>query len=259
MAITPPEHISTQKSGEGTGDKTLEIEVQEGDLILLAAEGESCQGAPDWEVSEKAGLEWTTVADQSHATFEAEPDKQASQEVLKAVATETKKITVKLHQVGGISMRWIAVAQVWRKHNGVGAVKTADNKVESGTPTATLTTESEHSALTAMVNDWNEEPATATWAGSETQALNFDYGGAFTTHWAYFPDEGEAGSKTVTEETPATQRYRIAVIEIKGLAEETPQELTPDEDLATTGWTETPLFSKLNDASDATVVKATLA
>lgn len=31
----------------------------------------------------------------------------------------------------------------------------------------------------------------------------------------------------------------------------------PDADVTTTGWTTTPLFSKLNDASDATVVQAT--
>lgn len=41
--------------------------------------------------------------------------------------------------------------------------------------------------------------------------------------------------------------------------EEKEQELKPDEDLATTGWTTTPLWSKINDASDATLVKATLA
>lgn len=31
----------------------------------------------------------------------------------------------------------------------------------------------------------------------------------------------------------------------------------PDADLATTGWTATPLFSKVNDASDATIITAT--
>lgn len=258
MAIEPPTHISTAKSSEGTGDKTLEISVQEGDLILLAAQAESCTSAPNWEVSVKAGLEWTSIVSQIEAN--PEPDKQSAQKVFSAVATETKKITVTLHRVGGNEgMRWIGVAQVWRDHEGTGAIKATDNGQGSGAPTATLTTESEHSALTVMVNDWNEEEAAATWAGSETQALNFDYTGAFTTHWAYFPDEGAAGSKTVTCETPATQRYRIAVIEVKGLEEETPQELTPDEDLATTGWTETPLFSKLNDGKDETTVKATLA
>lgn len=40
--------------------------------------------------------------------------------------------------------------------------------------------------------------------------------------------------------------------------EKPPQELVPDEDVLTTGWTTTPLWSKINDKSDATVVKATL-
>jgi hypothetical protein len=38
-----------------------------------------------------------------------------------------------------------------------------------------------------------------------------------------------------------------------------PQELRPDADIVTTGWTSTPLHSKLADDSDATVVTATLA
>ena len=33
----------------------------------------------------------------------------------------------------------------------------------------------------------------------------------------------------------------------------------PDADTVTTGWTTTPLFSKVNDASDATVIQATAA
>ncbi len=38
-----------------------------------------------------------------------------------------------------------------------------------------------------------------------------------------------------------------------------PQIVRPDADLATTGWTVTPLFSKVNDQSDATVISATCA
>jgi hypothetical protein len=38
-----------------------------------------------------------------------------------------------------------------------------------------------------------------------------------------------------------------------------PQVLVPDKDEATTGWTETPLYTKLADTEDSTVVKATLA
>ena len=36
------------------------------------------------------------------------------------------------------------------------------------------------------------------------------------------------------------------------------QEFLPDADTVTTGWTATPLHSKLSDGSDATVVTATL-
>jgi hypothetical protein len=39
----------------------------------------------------------------------------------------------------------------------------------------------------------------------------------------------------------------------------TPQAVLPDADTVVTGWTSTPIFSKVNDASDATVVQATLA
>lgn len=37
------------------------------------------------------------------------------------------------------------------------------------------------------------------------------------------------------------------------------QAVLPDADTTTTGWTTTPLFSKINDASDATVITSTLA
>lgn len=37
------------------------------------------------------------------------------------------------------------------------------------------------------------------------------------------------------------------------------QTLLPDADLATTGWTATPLFSKINDSSDATLITSTAA
>lgn len=39
----------------------------------------------------------------------------------------------------------------------------------------------------------------------------------------------------------------------------TGQTILPDGDLATTGWTTAPLFSKVNDSSDATVISATAA
>lgn len=37
-----------------------------------------------------------------------------------------------------------------------------------------------------------------------------------------------------------------------------PQEIAPDADVTTTGWTTTPLFSKVNDESDATLITAAL-
>jgi hypothetical protein len=44
-----------------------------------------------------------------------------------------------------------------------------------------------------------------------------------------------------------------------GTAAAVTQAFLPDADITTTGWTSTPLWSKLNDSSDATVVTATLA
>jgi len=42
-------------------------------------------------------------------------------------------------------------------------------------------------------------------------------------------------------------------------AEPAMQTVLPDADTVTTGWTTTPLYSKINDSSDATVVTATAA
>lgn len=47
-------------------------------------------------------------------------------------------------------------------------------------------------------------------------------------------------------------------IYVEGSLPVPPQVLRPDADTTTTGWTDTPLYSKINDESDATVITATL-
>lgn len=52
---------------------------------------------------------------------------------------------------------------------------------------------------------------------------------------------------------------RVKALQIQAAFPITSQKLRPDGDLATTGWTTTPLFSKLNDESDSTIITSTAA
>lgn len=61
-----------------------------------------------------------------------------------------------------------------------------------------------------------------------------------------------AGASTTAVTAPVTNYPALLVISIAGA--DTMQQLDPDADLATTGWATAPLFSKINDASDATVI-----
>lgn len=78
-----------------------------------------------------------------------------------------------------------------------------------------------------------------TWGGGGTNADPF---GGRISHEAFFP--------SILSGADILNLYNIG---LSGVI----QTLLPDADVVTTGWTTTPLFSKVNDSSDATVITAT--
>lgn len=84
--------------------------------------------------------------------------------------------------------------------------------------------------------------------------------GAGSGEWAQYDTRTDlaAGASCRIYDTAPTGNYgNISVAEIVGLPQA--QKVHPDSDIATTGWSTAPLFSKINDESDATVITGTLA
>lgn len=95
------------------------------------------------------------------------------------------------------------------------------------------------------------------WKDEETDSIGKARNGAYL----YNSEGGNTASEGSTEkEMPSEHSFGATFygIDIVAKSLAVVQELRPDEDLVTTGWTETPLFSKINDSSDATAVRATL-
>lgn len=150
-------------------------------------------------------------------------------------------------------------------HGGIGVnpkvnVNTSNAAVP---PQDTLAGVSAGSLLLAQVGNWGQASlASHTYrtdqAGTATQRTVLDNSTYGTGEFFTYNDAGAAGSKTVGWLTPNGLDWSIVIIEILAATGPAPQEILPDADTVTTGWTTTPLFSKLNDGSDATVVTATL-
>jgi len=68
---------------------------------------------------------------------------------------------------------------------------------------------------------------------------------------------GATGSKTMANNASSTSPFGGMMFAIVPAAAVEMQQIRPDADVTTTGWTITPLFSKINDESDATVITAT--
>jgi hypothetical protein len=110
---------------------------------------------------------------------------------------------------------------VWRGSDGVGATNVANNGTGSGAPSVGITTTQDNSALSVIDVDWNATTGTDTWtttAGTPINRSDFSDGASYGAHTATYADVGATGSKTVGMSAPATQRYGIIVVEIKGTA-----------------------------------------
>lgn len=101
---------------------------------------------------------------------------------------------------------------------------------------------------------------TITVPGGMTQRVTDVYTGGYRTLLA---DEGPLASGatgTRAASGNADREWAGALVALRPAAGGgPPQVILPDADLATTGWTTAPLFSKINDSSDATVVTGALA
>ena len=106
--------------------------------------------------------------------------------------------------------------------DGVGASNKANGS--SGSPSVSLTTTQDNSAIVAICGDWNAVSGTQTFtlggSSSGWVALT-DYPGDSARYGvaiAYHPNAGSAGSKTIAMSAPTGQKWAIVVVEVKGTA-----------------------------------------
>jgi len=100
--------------------------------------------------------------------------------------------------------------------------------------------------------------ANSTPAGSAIETHEYDFATSTNTVVLEYEVAGAAGAKTIGGQWDSAAFNGIAWngIALKATAI-TLDTVLPDADVTTTGWSTAPLFSKINDASDATVIQAT--
>jgi hypothetical protein len=229
--MTAPTLISvtaTSYSTTGVTSKaTASISVTAGDILVAKAAMESgwnTGSAADVNitVSDSAGNTWTRKQELAHTGTSAD-DTVSYVTAWTAVAAATGSTTVTFAQAGATNTakHFGGEVDVWRGSDGVGATNVANNGTGSGAPSVGITTTQDNSALSVIDADWNATTGTDTWtttAGTPINRSDFSDGASYGVHTATYADVGAAGSKTVGMSAPATQRYGIIVIEIKGTA-----------------------------------------
>ena len=143
-----------------------------------------------------------------------------------AVVDSDKSMTVSFTDADGAGLGLFFGGGVinFRASDGVG--DSAVTNVSSGAPSLAITTTQADSALVAVNGDWNAaDGASRTWrtvnsitptSGNGGERTYFRDSSRYTLYAAYWSDAGAIGSKTVGLSAPGSQKYSIAVVEIKG-------------------------------------------
>lgn len=231
-----------QSNVSGNREAQTAVSVQSGDILIVslfaaAAQGRKITasgGSLTWSMLGSSPTNWGTSTGTSNANVSA---------VAVFAATATSNTSFKplltIEENASSSNEGMTV-KVFRGSTGVGATKFATSNESTTTPEGKITTESPESLLSVSCNDWNAGTGTApTWsstgAGSATSDWAHQDESAYDVYGAHFSNAGVTGEKTI--KMSDTQRWQMAIVELKA-EEEKHQEFLPDEDLATTGWTE---------------------
>jgi hypothetical protein len=118
-------------------------------------------------------------------------------------------------------------------HTGVGASAVSTGP-QTNTPTISITTTQDNSAVALLMFDWGANALTArTWlqpsgasAFVETVAANVS--GQWTNYGGYYPDMGAAGTKTIGLSAPTSGTWTVVAVEVKGTATATAPDAPTD-------------------------------
>lgn len=156
------------------------------------------------------------------------------------------------------------VVKVWRGVTALGGISSSTGTSGgTGAAHASLTVAATNSAVDGGWGDWNAVTGARTYLTTNVGAATEDnyYNDATFATVATWNNAATTatGAQTVGISAPTSTAWMIGAIELEGSAGPPPQQVRPDADVTTTGWATAPLFSKVNDQSDATVITATLA
>lgn len=100
--------------------------------------------------------------------------------------------------------------------DGIG--NTAVNKGTSGNPSLSLTTTQDNSAIAIVWGDWAAKSGTPSYSGAGSGTIISDYadGTNYGIHFAYYPDAGAAGAKSLSVTGVTNPNWTIVGVEVKG-------------------------------------------
>jgi hypothetical protein len=208
---------TTYNSG-GNTSKTINVTVQTGDVLIVAAQAENFDADTSVSITVSGGgLTWTsaqTVAVNSYGYVR----------LYYATATSNATFDITLTATGtvysGYTVYWGGSVKIFRGSDGVGA--SSKTNVSSGAPTLNITTTQANSAICVFNNDWNAvDGASRTWrtgAGSLTETTYFRDAARYSVYSGYHADAGSTGTKAVGLSAPSGQKYSIVAVEVKGSA-----------------------------------------
>lgn len=217
--MTAPTFVSEAETAtNATTPKTVaSVSVQAGDIIVVrswAEHGVATLGTPS------DGTNTYT----NRALVDSGTSNEAVCGIWTATAASTASITVSQSRTAGSSEEYGFNVEVWRNVSAIGnAASNGPNGGTSGTPSQAITTGAPDSALTGVICDWNAaDGASRTWLSINGSAITEDhYVRNASTHTAYagrHPNVGTAASKTFGLSAPGSQKYSIAVLELRGPA-----------------------------------------
>lgn len=195
--------------GAGTTLTTPSFDALNGDVLVAIAGNEGSGGALSIS-NNGAALTWTSQRNVAGNTRTV---------IWTTVLTVDRSgLTVTLTTTASGQGRGINVL-VFRGSDGIGNSNQASGL---STPSLSLTTTQNNSAIVAIDTDWNAASGTPTWntssAGSFTQQSSFFNGAIYGAYGGYYSDAGTAGAKTVAMTAPTGQDCAFAAVEVKGSA-----------------------------------------
>jgi hypothetical protein len=194
-----------------TTPKTISVTTEVDDVLVLFASAQDFGRTIDTPTG-GTNLTWTLRQSINTSSF-------CPTYVWTAVATTAETFTLSVTAQGTATYRWGFNCLRFTNSSGVGNSNKANSA--TGTPSVSLTTTQDKSAIVVHNADWDViDGSGRVWltsdAGSLAEVTYFTPGHSYTVYGGYHADSGAAGSKTVGLGAPAGQQWSIVAVEVKG-------------------------------------------